>query len=304
VLPGVLAELEPKSDYQVLMVQGPPELAKSLATAYPGFDVVVSTSEDDDILEHDPETLNGDRTLLVKVGHKGKYAGVVGLYPRQPQRLRYQLVTLNTGFNGPAAPMKRLIRDEYRDTLRQMGIVENFPRRDNVSGVSGATYVGAENCKSCHANTYKFWSKTKHAKAFDSLLHDPKPNVIYDADCVTCHTTGFEYNSGWKSEAETPYLKGNQCENCHGPGSRHVEDPKNPKYLEAMELTPEKADKSRLCQNCHDLDNSPHFDFAKYHRDIAHEALDDYSDPKVRKGFTPKVARGNSSGGVQESSKQ
>src|SRR5262249_38445865 len=35
VLPAVLAELEPKSDYQVLMVQGPPALARRLAEAYP-----------------------------------------------------------------------------------------------------------------------------------------------------------------------------------------------------------------------------------------------------------------------------
>jgi hypothetical protein len=303
VLPGVLAELEPKSDYQVLMVQGPPELARSLATAYPGFDVVVSTSEYDDVQFHDPEWLNGGRTLLVKVGHKGKYVGVVGLYPGKSERLRYQLVTLNDRYDGPATAMKKLIRDEYRDTLRQMAIVEIFPRHDYVNGVTGATYVGADNCKSCHPKTYKFWSTTKHAHAYQSLLDDPKPNVIYDADCVTCHTTGFEYTSGWKSEAETPYLKANQCENCHGPGSKHVEDPDNSKYLEAMELTAEKADKNRLCQSCHDGDNSPEFAFVKYHRDIAHEALDDYTDPKVHEGFTPKVARANPTGSAQESSK-
>ena len=37
VLGSVLAEMEAKSDYQVLMVQGPVELAKRLASAYPGF---------------------------------------------------------------------------------------------------------------------------------------------------------------------------------------------------------------------------------------------------------------------------
>src|SRR5262249_49397564 len=123
VLPGVLAELEPKTDYQVLMVQGPPDLARNLAIAYPGFDILVSTSEYEDVLERAAETLNGDRTLLVKVGRKGKEVGVVGLYPRGPERMRYHLVTLNTRFDGPAAPMKKLIEDEYRDYLRQMGIV-------------------------------------------------------------------------------------------------------------------------------------------------------------------------------------
>ena len=35
VLPGILSELESKSDYQVLMVQGPPALAKRLGEAFP-----------------------------------------------------------------------------------------------------------------------------------------------------------------------------------------------------------------------------------------------------------------------------
>ncbi len=61
-------------------------------------------------------------------------------------------------------------------------------------------------------------------------MDDPKPNTIYDAECVTCHTTGFEYNSGWHSEAETPYLEGNQCENCHGPASKHLAEPDNVEF--------------------------------------------------------------------------
>jgi hypothetical protein len=304
VLPGILAELEPGTDYQVLMVQGPPELAKSLAEAYPAFDIVVSTSEYDDVLKHDPEMLNGGKTTLVNVGKKGKYVGVFGLYPREPQRLRYQLVTLNNRYDGPAAPMKTLIEDDYRKFLRQNDVVRNFPRHDYINGASGATYVGADNCKSCHPNTYMKWSTTKHAQAFEALsVRDPKPNVIYDAECVTCHTTGFPYNSGWMSEAETPYLKGNQCENCHGPGSKHVAEPDNRDYLKAMALTPEQAEKNRLCLGCHDGDNSPHFEMAKYYGQIAHKGLDDYKDPTVHRGITPKVARSSPAAGAGATAK-
>jgi hypothetical protein len=302
VLPGVLAELEPKTEYQVLMVQGPPKLARSLAQAYPGFDIVVATSEYIDVPEHDPQMLNNGKTLFVQVGQRGKYVGVVGLYPGESERLRYQLVTLGTKFNGPATAMKKLIEEEYRDTLRQIGVVENFPRRDFVNGVTGATYVGAENCKSCHPNTFMKWSTTKHALAYESLaVKDPKPNVIYDAECVTCHTTGFEYNSGWKSAEATPYLKGNQCENCHGPGSKHLEKPDNKEYLAAMALTPEKAEKNRLCQGCHDGDNSPKFEFGTYYPQVAHKGLDEYKDPKVHRGITPRLARSNPAGGHGES---
>jgi Cytochrome c554 and c-prime len=303
VLPAVLAELEPKTDYQVLMVQGPPELAKNLATSYPGFDVVVSTSEYADPQFHDPVKLHDGKTLLVQVGKMGKYVGVVGLYPREAERMRYYPVRLGTKYDGPAASMKELIEEDFRKDLRQMQVVENFPRRDYISDVSGATYIGAENCKSCHPNTYTKWSTTKHFLAYDKLLEDKRPNVIYDAECVTCHTTGFEYNSGWKSPAETPYLKGNQCENCHGPGSKHVADPNNVDYRKAMALTPEKADKNRLCLGCHDGDNSPKFDFGTHYPQIAHKGLDDYKDPKVRVGITPKLVRSGAASGGGTASK-
>jgi hypothetical protein len=200
--------------------------------------------------------------------------------------------------------MKKLIEDEYRDTLRQLGVVENFPRRDYVNGITGATYVGAENCKSCHPNTFMKWSTTKHAQAYESLaVKDPKPHVIYDAECVTCHTTGFEYTSGWKSAEATPYLKGNQCENCHGPGSKHVAEPDNKAILAAMELTPEKAEKNGLCQTCHDGDNSPKFEFGTYYPQIAHKELDEYKDSKVHVGITPRVARANPAGRAEKGSK-
>jgi len=273
------------------MVQGPPAMARKLAEAYPGFDVVVATSEFDDPLRHDAEPLNGGRTMLITVGRRGKYVGAVGFYSGESRPPRFQLVTLNANYNGPATAMKKLIEDEYRDTLRQIGVVENFPRRAYVNGAPGATFVGAESCKSCHPNTYMKWSTTKHAQAFTSLLKAPKPNCAFDAECITCHTTGFEYHTGWRSESETPYLAGNQCENCHGPGSKHVAEPDHADYRKVMKLTAEQADRQHLCLRCHDSDNSPHFEFTKYYSQIVHKAMDDYKDPKVHRGIIPKVAR-------------
>ncbi len=156
VLPGVLADLESKSDYQVLLVQAKPEMAKQLAEANPGFDVVVATSQFDDVLSRDPEMLNGGKTMLVTVGKKGKHVGLVGLYPHDSPRERFLMVTLNKQFSNSAGPMKALIQDEYRDMLKATGTVANFLRRGTLSG---ATFVGAETCKKCHPNTFQFWSK-------------------------------------------------------------------------------------------------------------------------------------------------
>jgi Cytochrome c554 and c-prime len=120
-----------------------------------------------------------------------------------------------------------------------------------------------------------------------SLLGDPRPDSAFDAECVSCHTTGFPYVSGWRSEAATPYLAGNQCENCHGPGSKHAADPDNALLRHAMSR-PNEHDRKTLCYRCHDNDNSPDFDFTRYWAKIAHKSLDDYSDPKVHHGVTAR----------------
>ena len=99
------------------------------------------------------------------------------------------------------------------------------------------------------------------------------------------HTTGFEYNSGWVSAEATPALKGNQCENCHGPASKHIAEPDDLTFRNALKLTAEQADRNRLCIRCHDEDNSPKFDFATYWPQVIHKGLDTYTDPKVHQGI-------------------
>lgn len=276
-LPAVLADLEKDTSVQVLMVQGPAELAKDLAEDYPGFDIIVATSEADP--SDEPELVNDGKTMIVTVGKKGKYVGVVGFFPDSPQRLRYQRVMLGTTYNGPAKPMKELIEDQFREMLKNQKVVENFVRHGFADGIPGATFVGADACKKCHPKTYAKWESTGHASAFQALLNDPKPNTQFDAECVTCHTTGFEYNSGWKSAALTPHLEGNQCENCHGPSSKHVEQPDNLEFRKKIAMTVEGVEKSHFCIRCHDEDNSPKFDFAKDYRKIAHPGLDNKGPP-------------------------
>ena len=124
------------------MVQGSPELAKRLATAYPGFDVVVATSQFADPLDREPIMLNGGKTMMIHVGQRGKYVGAVGFFPDDAQKMRFYLVTLDSRNDKPGSPMKKVIEDEYRSMLKAAGVVENFPRHDYTGGTAGATFVG------------------------------------------------------------------------------------------------------------------------------------------------------------------
>ncbi len=295
ILAGVLAKLESTSDLQVLMVQGPPELAKKLGEAFPGFDVVVSTSIYADPTDK-PEMINHGATQLVTVGQKGKYVGVIGLFKPTTGKApatRYQRVSL-IGRNKNAEPMRVLIDEEMQAQFKALGLVEKFVRRPN-GRAPGATYVGAEGCKSCHPNTFARWASTDHAKAYEVLINNPKDSRRrreYDAECISCHTTGFTYNSGWVSAEATPYLKGNQCENCHGPASKHIADPDSKDARKSLARTAEQANQGGLCHDCHDDDNSPKFDFTSYYGKIIHKGMDKYDDPRShKKGMTPEQAR-------------
>lgn len=141
-----------------------------------------------------------------------------------------------------------------------------------------AGYVGLAGCQgSCHFHdeAFEFWQKTRHAKAFPTLVEVGK-DLSYD--CVGCHAVGFDEVGGsnlwslsaWQKQGKAPAGSGSgslpdlrnvQCEVCHGPGSLHVAGPsKNP--IPIARPTQER------CLTCHTKDHSDTFDFVPYLRDI------------------------------------
>jgi DmsE family decaheme c-type cytochrome len=77
-----------------------------------------------------------------------------------------------------------------------------------------ATYVGSETCQTCHEEIHSAFAKNPHRTVEDSKK--------------------------WK---------GQSCESCHGPGSRHAEsvDPKD--IRNPLKLAP--AESERVCLTCH-----------------------------------------------------
>ena len=74
---------------------------------------------------------------------------------------------------------------------------------------------------------------------------------------------------------KTPELINTGCENCHGPGEKHAEvelagsEELKLKYRKAVVVTKAESQKQQ-CMTCHDLDNSPDFDFEAYWPYVEH----------------------------------
>jgi hypothetical protein len=118
-------------------------------------------------------------------------------------------------------------------------------------------YAGAGACLPCHGEIHASWKVTGHAGAFESLV---KEQQDFNQDCVACHTLGFGRKGGFVNAKATPEFIDVQCEACHGPASRHIEDTARP-YGTAG---------ARSCLGCHDPENSPEFDYYAYWPKIQH----------------------------------
>jgi hypothetical protein len=114
-----------------------------------------------------------------------------------------------------------------------------------------APYAGAISCKRCHEANYRNWLKTRHAKASQTIAASPKYS---QEECLVCHSTGFGRVGEYATVEEIPfYLRGVQCEACHGEGKEH---PQKRGTFKKVTLG--------ICRNCHTKDQSPTFDYVTY----------------------------------------
>lgn len=291
VLPGVIKEMEAaQSELNVLLYQGTADEAKACAKEFPQFHVIQCLTAESEPPAN-PEKVG--QTLVVGLGHKGKYIGLVGAFrtsnPQKPFDLYYQLVLMDPIYEtapGKEAdsPMLALL-EEYTKEVQQGNYLNTYVGLKTPHPIQmepefkDARYVGSEKCQKCHDHAYKVWKRSAHAHAYQSLVKATRPSLRqFDGECVSCHVTGFEHKTGFE-DASRPELLNNGCENCHGPCSIHVHgglrgtDPKllklmNP-YKTQPNETPEQREKrvsllDRTCQKCHDIDNDVHWKFDKW----------------------------------------
>jgi hypothetical protein len=278
-LPALLKALETdRQDFKVLLFQGTVQEATAAAAVNPGFHVILHESSEEEPPE-DPTWVNS--SMLVSVGHKGRYVGLVGVYesnkPGKKYDLYYQLRQIGPEYKTPIGqdasnPILGEL-EKYARTVKNDNYLQLYSQNKHPIQLAfpNSKYVGSDACKKCHEFAYGVWQKSKHAQAFQTLVNAKRPTLRqFDGECVICHVVGFEYNTGYRNDKATPQLKDVGCESCHGPCSEHVENKnnrRNPGLLQLMnpyktpasETNEQKETRMRqlhvFCQKCHDVDN-------------------------------------------------
>ena len=223
----------------------------------------ISDSIDIAIQSNDGETVQANgKTVYISSEPEGKTLGLLALWINAKGELdRYYATQIAlTGDVAESEPVREMLTDFYRKFSKSADatplLAEDHLGQDPQNG-----YVSAIACQRCHQQEYLQWSATRHAFAYETLL---KKERYFDSGCLSCHTTGFGYSTGFQIGDQDSAFKGVQCETCHGPGKQHVGNPKKDNIRRAAETS--------LCLTCHDTKHSPGFgDVVALHtKDVDH----------------------------------
>lgn len=155
----------------------------------------------------------------------------------------------------PSHPEARALITAYDKDVGQMNLAWAKAHGQDcpVPAAGEAAFVGNAACAECHEEAFPLWEKSKHAHAWETLEAAGKQ---FHLNCVGCHVTGYEQPGGVCRLDKVAGREDVGCESCHGPGSLHAEAPERDNIV----ATPGED----VCVTCHNLENSPHFDFATY----------------------------------------
>lgn len=179
-------------------------------------------------LERDLKTLRAERD---------KRPGV----STTPQGSTYRATLVEVRETHGADPAVQKSLSEYYRRVNQHNRIAFKDRAAPVVANGQSAYLGVEQCRTCHFEEYAFWSKTRHARAYQTLSVQHKE---FNLDCVACHVTGYE-KPGGSSVTQVEALKDVQCEVCHGPGSAHLTNPADKKLILG------KPDRALCAPLCH-----------------------------------------------------
>ena len=259
VLAPLVKRLAAQADLLILLAHMTAAEADYLAAMFPEFSLTICGHGETEPAVRPKRTRGG---WLCTTGAKGHHVSYVDL---SVEGKRVELIQHDVRLMGPSVPSARAAVDLIDDYLRSVGQEELLARA--LSGElppGGIAYVGSAKCQLCHAHAYAVWKKSAHSHALETLEREGRGHHL-DPECVPCHVVGFPYMTGFRSRSQTPRLANVGCENCHGPGKKHLADITAP-YGKTGEAE---------CRECHTPDRSTEFDYKTYFPKIEHNEKED-----------------------------
>jgi hypothetical protein len=264
-LTNVITELKSKADIIVLLSHLGYVKDVGVAEAFPEISVIVGSHSQTLLVE--PE-LHGN-TVIVQAGKNGEHVGLLELeidrYSKKVLSLKGNVAPLLKDISGDPklkavlTDYQRFVESGFQDTCMYMSPIPN-------------DFVVVENvvCQHCHLEqTYK-WHLTKHARAYQTIMHDGRTS---DPECLSCHTTGYCRPDGFLRKPFTKHFAGVGCVECHQVKESHFE------LFSKETVEPVSA---IVCERCHNAERDPDFNFEKYVEQVNHKESE-FQEYKIRK---------------------
>jgi len=255
----VLPELKKKVDFIIALAYMPLDGAQRLATENSEIDSIIGARQTSTMDE--PQHFN--RATITFAYNQTKYLGELRVYAKgdgsvENQTNRYVALDSTIPDDPGALDVVTAAHTEFTNEQNKVAHTDTVTTKPAaLLGAVDSPYAGAETCANCHEKENQVWLNSRHAHAMATL---EKKSQQFDNECVRCHVVGYE-RGGFQSLYTTPQYANVQCEECHGPGRAHAN---NPSKGYGFVTTPVG------CMRCHKEPNDPDFDFAVYWPKIKH----------------------------------
>lgn len=270
-LKSLMPSLQRRADMVLVLHGGDFNGAKALAEAVTEITFMVTTATPPDRVS--PHFLAGANILFV-VSPSGRQIGITTLRARaggwefqsRPQMLDVKVTPI------PDPGLGKIVAD-----------FNKVSGKDAVTTHTALTraYAGAHRCIPCHAQIYKSWKTTPHARTMEKPVIEGEQ---FNPERLRRATTGHGRPGGFQHprHVQSQLLMNVQCEACHGPSIGHVEaetrsrqpnptpDEKASVEAEVRRTMPPGKVPEATCLQCHDKSFSPNFDFATDYAKVKH----------------------------------
>lgn len=234
---SVLKEMAGRVDFIVLLSQQDKYLDRELARRFPQINVIIGGHDEELIAS----PIRVEQTILCNAGILSEQVGVVHLAIDPARHVRI----LGHEFLPTSAPVPKSPRID--------AVYERYAKEAKVTPEENETplpevFEPVSSCEPCHAAIVQEFRKSRHARAWESVV---KAGRAEDRECWFCHTTGAGRPDGFRGIKETPELAGLTCQSCHLLTHDHA--------ARGIKGGKDYAMDEKTCRQCHTNVISPDF---------------------------------------------